>query len=337
VTSPPSDEPPIGTRSPLVVINPRASHLHDERRRQALRVGLEQALIARYGMTPDWAGESHAEARAALRDIVGRPLVVAAGGDGTVREAAEALAGTPTPLAIVPAGTGNVLAGSLRIRGARRAIELIAHAGPRTIDLGLARWGTPDGDEHHRHFTVACGTGFDARLMAAAEHEWKRRLRFGAYIGAAVREAARLTPARFRIQADGADIDLVGLLVLIVNTGDLIPGRVGPRQPMDPADGRLDLLVVGGRDLLAGVRGAADLLLRTGEQDGSVVRRAVRSVRVDSDPPQPVQTDGDAHAPGWLEARVLPGALRVLAPGRGIGAGGPRGGRGLSAVARTVL
>jgi diacylglycerol kinase family enzyme len=56
------------------------------------------------------------------------------------------------------------------------------------------------------------------------------------------------------------------------------------------------------------------VLFRTGDLDGAVVRRAVRTVRVESDPPQPVQTDGDAHEPGWLEASVLPGALTVLVP-----------------------
>ena len=72
-------------------------------------------------------------------------------------------------------------------------------------------------------------------------------IRFGAYVGAAVREAARLRPARFLIQADGVDIDIIGLVVLVANCGHIIPGRVGARQPLDPSDGRLDLLVVGGR------------------------------------------------------------------------------------------
>lgn len=297
-----------------MIVNPRASGLVDPVRRTAIRREVDRALWTRYGRAADWAGESHAESREALRDVADRPLVVAIGGDGTVREVADAVSGTGIPVAIIPSGTGNVLAGSLGIRGVDRSVALLGSGVARRMDLGRARWGTTEGEEHERTFTVACGTGFDARMIAAAEHEWKRRLRFGAYIGAAVREAARLTPARFRITADDATFDIVGLVVLVANTGDLIPGRLGARQPLDPTDGRLDLLVIGGRSLIAGVRGAAELLLRTGELDGSVIRRAVRNVRVDADPPQPVQTDGDAHAPGWLEATVLPGALTVLAP-----------------------
>ena len=213
------------------------------------------------GAPPEILDDDHDAALAALRDPVGRPLVVAVGGDGTVRDAAAALAGSGVPLAVVPAGTGNVLAGALRRRrrGSGARDDPLGNA-PR-LDLGLARWAAgPDAAVHERHFVVACGMGFDARIMAAAEHEWKRRIRFGAYVGAAVREAARLRPARFRIQADGVEIDITGLVVLVANCGHLIPGRLGARQPLDPTDGRLDLIVVGGRSLLDGAawrRGAA--------------------------------------------------------------------------------
>ena len=177
-------------------------------------------------------------------------------------------------MAVVPAGTGNVLAGALRIGGVDRALATIRSGSLRTFDLGLARWGpgpdaaSPDAAVQERHFVVACGMGFDARIMAAAEHEWKRRVRFGAYVGAAVREAARLRPARFRIRADGAEIDITGLVVLVANCGHLIPGGPAPANRSIRAtagstswsedDPQLD-----------GLRGAAALLWRVGEQDGT--------------------------------------------------------------------
>ena len=308
-------------RPPLVVINPRAARLGDPARRVRIRQAVEAAVMRRVGgAPPEVVDDDHDTALAALRDPIGRPLVVAVGGDGTIRDVAAALDGTGVPMAVVPAGTGNVLAGALRIGGVDRALATIRSGSLRTFDLGLARWGTgpdaahPDAAVQERHFVVACGMGFDARIMAAAEHEWKRRVRFGAYVGAAVREAARLRPARFRIRADGAEIDITGLVVLVANCGHLVPGRVGARQPLDPTDGSLDLLVVGGRSLLDGLRGAAALLWRVGEQDGTVIRRDVREVRIVAEPAQPIETDGDPHPPGWLEASVLPGALTVLAP-----------------------
>jgi diacylglycerol kinase family enzyme len=302
------------TRPALVIVNGRASRLHDPKRRAALRRRIEIAVLERTGTPPDWVDGSHDEALAALADPIGRPLVVVVGGDGSVRSAAATLAGTSVPLAVVPGGTGNVLAHALRIRGVDHAMRAIGDGQVTRLDLGRARWGDEAGASGERLFTVACGMGFDAQVMAAAEHEWKRHLRFGAYVGAAVREAARLRPAHFRIRADDVDIELEGLVALVANCGDLVPGRLGARRPLDPSDGVLDLIVIGGRGIVRGIRGVADVLLRDGDLDGSVIRRSVSRVRIDADPAQPIETDGDPHPPGWLEATVLPGALSVLAP-----------------------
>jgi diacylglycerol kinase family enzyme len=223
-------------------------------------------------------------------------------------------------LAVIPGGTGNVLAGSLGIRGVGRGIESIRAGRTRALDLGRARWelvgeaGRGDGSFEERIFIVACGMGLDARIMAAAEHAWKRRMRFGAYVGAAFRELFRLGSARFDILADGERVEMDGYLALVANAGELVPGRIGPRRPIDPTDGLLDLIVLGGKNPLVGARGAVEALVRTGDLDGHVVRRAVREVTIDAEPAQPVETDGDVHPPSRLEASVIPGGLRVLVP-----------------------
>ena len=200
----------------------------------------------------------------------------------------------------------------------RAAVDVIRHGRERTIDLGSARWGplTPDPASPDRQgvFVVGCGMGLDARIMAAAQHEWKRRMRFGAYVGAAIGELARLSTAVFQITADGNELEIRGYLVLVANTGDIIPGRVGPRRPLDPADGHLQLMVLGANHPLDGLRSAAALLLSRDELDGRVIRRSVNEVRVEADPVQPIQVDGDDEPAGWLEAQVSPGALTVLAP-----------------------
>ncbi len=114
--------------------------------------------------------------------------------------------------------------------------------------------------------------------------------------------------------ADGDLIEIEGYLVLVANAGELVPGRVGPRQPIDPSSGRLELIVVGGSDPLTALRGAAELMLKTGELTGGVIRRSVQDVTIESDPAQPIETDGDHHPPGRLEVRVVPGAISVLVP-----------------------
>jgi diacylglycerol kinase (ATP) len=312
--------------APLILVNPRASRLVHPGDRQRIVDAATAAVRHRYGREPRVEADTLEATRAAVAEAADAPLVVVIGGDGTVREAAAGLIGRETPLAIIPAGTGNVLAAAVGIRGVRSALDAIRHGSRRTLDLGRARWtplatDTLDGaseevTQHERIFAVACGMGLDARIMAAAEHEWKRRMRFGAYVGAAVRELMRLETARFHIEADDETLDLDGYLVLVANAGELVPGRVGPRRPIDPADGRLDLIVVGGRHPVAGLRSAVELMVRSGELDGSVIRRSVRSVVVEAEPAQPIETDGDTHPPGRLEAEVIPGALTVLVPQR---------------------
>jgi len=306
--------PTADPSAPLIVVNPRAARLHDPARRADVVASVARAVLARTGRVPRIEDGTIEEAKAALGAAHGAPIVVAVGGDGTIRQAAAALAGHPTLLAVVPGGTGNVLAGSLGIGGMTPALEAIRRGKPRTIDLGQARWGSAGATEAHGEgpFLVACGMGLDARIMAAAEHEWKRRMRFGAYIGAAIRELARLTPSDFHIVADGDVIDIRGYLVLVANAGELVPGRIGPRRAIDPTDGRLDLIVIGGAHPLAGLHGAARLMLDTSELHDTVIRRHVESVRIEAEPGQPIETDGDPHPPGWLEARVRPAALRVL-------------------------
>jgi diacylglycerol kinase (ATP) len=309
--------------APLILVNPRASRLVHPGDRERIADAAIAAVRHRFGREPRVEADTLEATRAAVAEAADAPLVVVIGGDGTVREAATGLIGRKTPLAIIPAGTGNVLAAAVGIRGVRSALDAIRHGHSRTLDLGRARWtantvtlgaGGEEGTKHERIFAVACGMGLDARIMAAAEHEWKRRMRFGAYVGAAVREIMRLETARFHIEADDETLDLDGYLVLVANAGELVPGRVGPRRPIDPADGRLDLIVVGGRHPVAGLRSAVELMVRSGELDGGVIRRSVRSVAVEADPAQPIETDGDPHPPGRLEAEVIPGALTVLVP-----------------------
>jgi diacylglycerol kinase (ATP) len=300
-------------------VNPRASLLADPARRERVVAEVTHAVERRYGREPRVEAGSIKAADAAIRESVTAPLIVVVGGDGTVRQAAELIAGAPTPLALVPGGTGNVLAGTLGIHGVGPAIAAIRAGATRSLDLGSARWwpvreGRDATERHERTFVVASGMGLDARIMAAAEHEWKRRMRFGAYVGAAVRELVRLKSATFHIIADGEPFDVVGYLVLVANAGDLVPGRIGPRQRIDPTDGRLDLIVLGGSGPIDAAHSAAELLLRVGEQQGRVVRRFVSQVDISADPPQPVETDGDHHPAGRLEASVVPGALTVVVP-----------------------
>jgi len=313
-----------GPHPPIVVVNPVASRVADASRRGRLVESVVAAVEARTGQSPIVVDASPDAVREALVLAGARaaPLAVVIGGDGTIREAASALARTAVPMAIVPAGTGNVFAAALGIpRGAIDAVRLIADGRPAAVDLGSAAWGNVvDGRELDAEgsmaFAVACGIGFDARVMSTASTEMKRRLGFFAYVVATLREATRLRPVTFRIDADGEVHEVHGLVVLVANCGQLIPGLIGPRHPIDPTDGLLDVIVVTARGIPGGLVGAAESLLAGGTPHRlprSLRLRASR-IRVVAEPREPVQIDGDAHEADWLEAHVEPGVLMVLRP-----------------------
>ena len=203
----------------------------------------------------------------------------------------------------------------------RHPIRPAAPARSRSAPAGDPRAGRPartDGPAE-RIFIVACGMGLDARIMAAAENEWKRRLRFGAYVGAAIRELRRLESSRFRIVADGDAMEIDGYLAMVANAGQLVPGRIGPRQPIDPSSGRLELIVLGGTDPLAALQGAARLMLGTGDLGGGVIRRS----------DQPGHHRGGPRAADRDRRRPSPGrqSRRRGAAGRGQRARAPVMGR----------
>lgn len=308
--------------SPLVVVNPHASRLHEEETRRALIEALVRAVRERTGQAPRIVTGSVEDGQAAFAAaaIERPPLVVVAGGDGTVRQAAAALRDSGVPLAIVPAGTGNVLARAIRLTGPAAAVRGLANATERTLDLGEVSWGPPgDIDPTATEiFVVACGMGLDARIMAETDRALKRRFSFGAYVLSGLREVLRPTPSVFTLDVDGERHELTGLTALIANAGEVIPGLLGPRRPIDPGDGALDLLVVGGRGPVGAARSGLELLLRTeGPHGGTSLRRTASRIRVAAMPAQPIQIDGDVRGVGWLDARVLPGALTVLVPANG--------------------
>ena len=308
--------------TPLVLVNPRASELADpDRRDQIVEAGRARRSRQRYGRAPRIESGTLEATRAALAAADrGAPLVVVVGGDGTVREAAAALVGRDDAAGDRP--------GRDRQRPRRRHRDPRRALGPRRDPVRTAAAPRPRagalaggrGDRtrrptpHERLFTVACGMGLDARIMAAAEHEWKRRMRFGAYIGAAVRELARLETARFRIVADGEPIEIDGYLVLVANAGELVPGRIGPRQPIDPTDGRLDLIVLGGGGAAGGPArcGRAHAPVRRPRAAGSSAA-PIREVD-DRGRTSPADRDRRRPAPaGRLEVARRPG--RRLRPG----------------------
>ncbi len=251
------------------------------------------------------------QARAAVE--AGADVVVVAGGDGTVMAVATALAHTGTALALLPTGTGNLLARNLELPlELPAAVEVALGGRPRQLDVGCA---TLDGDRATvRRFTVMAGIGFDAAMMADASPALKARLGWPAYVLSAVRHLRDDAMKCTIITDDGPPRQRRVRAVLVANVGRL-QGGVELLPDARPDDGLLDVAVVAPRGPVDWLRVAGRVLRSSRVSDRRLERLRVRRVEVRTTRPRQCEYDGDPVGRATLlQVNVEPGALTVLLP-----------------------
>jgi YegS/Rv2252/BmrU family lipid kinase len=240
-------------------------------------------------------------------------VVAVFGGDGTAMQAAAALVGTDVALGVIPGGTGNLLAGNLRIPASpARAARALVRAKPRLFDLG--RMERPAGLQY---FAVACGAGYDARVMAGTLSEHKRRWGMAAYVATTLRLMSELRSTLHSITIDGVEYEANAAMVLVANCGEVIPPFVKLGPGITPDDGLLDVVVVRADNFPQSLRAVWDLLRLTpgaSGPDGYVGHVRGREVKVATDRAQPVQLDGEPGGTTPFTATVVPGAIRIMVP-----------------------
>ncbi len=276
---------------------------------------LEQVLR---GRGVEWSvevtqGEGDAARFAQSALDAGVERIAVYGGDGTVAEAASALVGSGTPLAILPGGTGNVIAQDLGLpTDLAPALDLcIDDPGVREVDVMRSAG---------RHFLLRVGVGADAEAVLSATRERKDRLGWLAYLLGATEQVLEAPSADYRLTLDGEPHRARAVTCVVANIARTGRGGLSLCDSIRPDDGQLDVILL--RDTsaasLAAV-GARVLGLAAGDPaDDSAPVRILRgrSVRVEVDPRQRVHADGEdlGHAP--VQVECLPGALRVYVPGR---------------------
>src|ERR1700722_9445635 len=238
----------------------------------------------------------------------GVDLVVAVGGDGTVRGCAEGLAGTGVPLGVVPHGTANLLARTLHIPGqpkAALAVALAAGSVDWTIDLAVADW-VP--------FTAMAGKGLGAAVVAGA----KLKHQFG-WLAYAMSGAVHLAlpPVRFTIRLDdGPPIEREARSVVAGNSG-LLPGGFSLLPDARLDDGMLDVGVLAPHGPFGWPRLAARVLTHSHRQDRMLERFKARKVEIAAQALLPREVDGELVTAGHaLTVAIAPSALTVRMPRR---------------------
>jgi undecaprenyl-diphosphatase len=236
-------------------------------------------------------------------------LVIVCGGDGTVRVCAQALAGTDTPLALLPSGTGNLLARNLGIPldDEDGALRIATSGADRRIDVASA--------EEHK-FVVMAGLGFDAAIMRDASEGLKRTIGWPAYVVSGARHL-RGRGIRVRITLDdGKPFSRRVRTAVVGNVGKLLAGI--PLLPdAEPDDGVLDVVLIAPGSIVGWARVAGRVMTRRGQVDRKVERFRAQHVLLETGHPTPRQLDGDLIEDGRsMDIRIEPAALCVRVPTR---------------------
>lgn len=250
-------------------------------------------------------GAGHAAELAARARQAGDGCVVVCGGDGTINEAAGALAGSAVALGILPFGRGNDLARALRIpRRLDQAIGVIANGVTRRIDLGRV---------NGRVFCTVAAAGFDAEVAHRVRTGiWHHAGRFG-YAWGVVRSLAALQAREVRLEGDFGTRAGRYLLAAVSNTG-WYGGGVQIAPDASPDDGQLDCCLIAEASRLRLLR-LFPRAYRGGHVDAPEVEMVrTRRLTATVDGTWPVITDGEPAGSTPATFEVLPGALSVLAP-----------------------
>jgi YegS/Rv2252/BmrU family lipid kinase len=244
-------------------------------------------------------------------------VAVAVGGDGTIHEVANGLAGSNTVMGVIPAGTANVYAvdigipiwGPLRPNAVRTAAEIIHTGQRRRIDLGSVELV----GGLQRYFFMWCGVGLDAAISQEVTSADTRRLGMAAWAVAGVMVAVNSMGTRGNVSVDNQK-ERKRVLWTVISNGQLYGRlwRVAPKAKMD--DGLLDLTIFEGHGTLSTARHLAGLTLGQFARDPTVHFYRGSSFTIETRKPLPIHVDAEPLGTTPAEITVVPRCLGVILP-----------------------
>jgi diacylglycerol kinase (ATP) len=259
-------------------------------------------------------------------------VVLAAGGDGTVRAVAEGLRDSGIPLALLPSGTGNLLARNLDLplSDLVSSVELAFSGADRRIDLGIARFVRTNGESEEHAFLVMAGLGLDARMIKNTNSRLKKAVGWLAYVDGIARSLPELKPLRVSYRVDHGPTRSMSAHTVIVGNCGMLPGGLLLMPEARPDDGLLDIAALRPR----GPFGWAKVWRKVAWENGVLRKSAIgrkiidlskdvrdvtyltgRQLAMSVEHPEEFQLDGDEFGEVrsvrlWVDA----GALTVKVP-----------------------
>ena len=267
-------------------------------------------ILAREGVTePLWyeVKKSRRAPKYARRAAAkGADVLFVWGGDGTVQRCIDAVAGTDTAVAILPAGTANLLASNLQVPGdLSEAVQVGLHGDRRRLDTGSV---------NGERFMVMAGAGFDARMISEADRGAKDKLGRAAYVVTGVRNLAARR-ARVVVEVDGQPFFIgKASCVLAANVGKILGGIEAFPQAR-PDDGRLEFGVVTAKNPAQWARTFGRLALGHPERSPFAHVTQGKKIRIRFDRKITYELDGGARPPtNKLRIKVRPASVTVCVP-----------------------
>ena len=240
--------------------------------------------------------------RRAVHD--GCDVVFVCGGDGTVMSAVTAMAGCEVPLAILPAGTGNLLARNLDLplNDEAECLRIGIEGRTRRLDLAAIE---------DRKFAVMAGLGFDAAIMRDAPEGLKKKVGWPAYIVSGAKHL-RGHGIRVTITIDGGTPMHRRVQTVVVGNVGKLQGNIPLLPDATPDDGILDVVVIATRNVADWARVMGRVVRRADVPDRRMERFTATHVLIEASHSQPRQLDGDVIEDGrTMDITVEPGALTV--------------------------
>lgn len=286
----------------LVIRNPASRRTLDDRR---LSTAIDVARAAGWDVSvASTEQEAHATELARAAAARGIDIIIVHGGDGTINEAINGIAGTATAMATLRGGTANVWAGEIHMdHDPVKAMRQIVHGERRRIDLGRA-----DG----RCFLLMAGIGFDADIVPGVNRTLKRWIGPFSYIAAGVIAVFRAKDRTARVRIDGLASEMHAYWMLVSNTRSY-GGITNIMFHAEADDGLFDVGVMhrGGPWRMAadGIR----VLLKRHERSRNIEYVTARAVDVET-PGLRVQLDGELWGETPMRFEVWPQSLTVIVP-----------------------
>lgn len=282
----------------LVIYNPTAGR---RKRRRLARWLAHLGSLGAAVTVNETVGPGHAERLARAADPAQYDAVAVAGGDGTVNEAVNGLAGSPLPLALLPLGTANVLAAEIGLPRSLPALARIAAFAPaRPVWPGEA---VPQGASTGRRFLIMAGIGFDAEVVAHLDLWLKRRIGKLAYAVSVLGRLRAYRPDVYRAELDGRAMTAASL---VAAKAHFYGGRfvLAPQARLEAPSFQVVLFERAGRGATLGYLAAMGFGLLPCCRSVSIA--PAQAVRLIAPAGAPVQLDGDV-------ALGLPALLRIAA------------------------